>query len=115
MNWWSADLFDGRYFGVLPTSAIIGTAEPLCTGEELYGFALKAPRCETGDRRLTIRYAATLGDNHSRNPRKFRFHRVVARLEPTACEHENRFSYGHSVQIRKTYPAGRRAARRLAG
>jgi hypothetical protein len=29
MNWRSADSFDGRYFGALPTSAIIGTAEPL--------------------------------------------------------------------------------------
>ena len=34
MNWRSADSLDGRYFGVLPTSAIIGTAEPLWTGEE---------------------------------------------------------------------------------
>jgi conjugative transfer signal peptidase TraF len=34
MNWQSADSFDGRYFGVLPTSAIIGAAEPLWTGEE---------------------------------------------------------------------------------
>jgi conjugative transfer signal peptidase TraF len=34
MNWRSADSFDGRYFGVLPTSAIIGAAEPLWTGEE---------------------------------------------------------------------------------
>jgi conjugative transfer signal peptidase TraF len=34
MNWQSADSFDGRYFGALPTSAIIGTAEPLWTGEE---------------------------------------------------------------------------------
>ena len=34
MNWQSADSLDGRYFGVLPTSAIIGTAEPLWTGEE---------------------------------------------------------------------------------
>jgi conjugative transfer signal peptidase TraF len=34
MNWQSADSFDGRYFSVLPTSAIIGTAEPLWTGEE---------------------------------------------------------------------------------
>ena len=34
MNWQSADSFDGRYFGVLPTSAIIGRAEPLWTGEE---------------------------------------------------------------------------------
>jgi type IV secretory pathway protease TraF len=34
MNWQSADSFDGRYFGALPTSSIIGTAEPLWTGEE---------------------------------------------------------------------------------
>jgi conjugative transfer signal peptidase TraF len=34
MNCRSADSFDGRYFGVLPTSAIIGTAEPLWTGDE---------------------------------------------------------------------------------
>ena len=34
MNWQSADSLDGRYFGALPTSAIIGTAEPLWTGEE---------------------------------------------------------------------------------
>jgi conjugative transfer signal peptidase TraF len=34
VNWRSADSFDGRYFGALPTSAIIGTAEPLWTGEE---------------------------------------------------------------------------------
>ena len=34
MNWRSADSFDGRYFGTLPTSAIIGRAEPLWTGEE---------------------------------------------------------------------------------
>jgi len=34
MNWRSADSLDGRYFGVLPASAIIGTAEPLWTGEE---------------------------------------------------------------------------------
>ena len=34
MNWRSADSFDGRYFGALPTSSIIGTAEPLWTGEE---------------------------------------------------------------------------------
>jgi conjugative transfer signal peptidase TraF len=34
MNWQSADALDGRYFGALPTSAIIGTAEPLWTGEE---------------------------------------------------------------------------------
>jgi conjugative transfer signal peptidase TraF len=35
MNWQSADSLDGRYFGVLPMSAIIGRAKPLCTsGEE---------------------------------------------------------------------------------
>jgi conjugative transfer signal peptidase TraF len=35
MNWQSADSLDGRYFGVLPMSAIIGRAEPLLTsGEE---------------------------------------------------------------------------------
>jgi hypothetical protein len=34
MNRRSADSFDGRYFGALPTSSIIGTAEPLWTGEE---------------------------------------------------------------------------------
>ena len=32
MNWQSADSLDGRYFGVLPASAIIGKAEPLWTG-----------------------------------------------------------------------------------
>jgi conjugative transfer signal peptidase TraF len=35
MNWQSADSLDGRYFGVLPTTAIIGRAKPLWTsGEE---------------------------------------------------------------------------------
>jgi conjugative transfer signal peptidase TraF len=35
MNRQSADSLDGRYFGVLPMSAIIGRAKPLCTsGEE---------------------------------------------------------------------------------
>jgi conjugative transfer signal peptidase TraF len=34
MNWQSADSLDGRYFGTLPMSAIIGKAEPLWTGEE---------------------------------------------------------------------------------
>ena len=33
MNWQSADSLDGRYFGVLPTTAIIGRAEPLWTDE----------------------------------------------------------------------------------
>jgi type IV secretory pathway protease TraF len=34
MNSRSADSLDGRYFGALPMSAIIGKAEPLWTGEE---------------------------------------------------------------------------------
>ena len=34
MNWQSADSLDGRYFGVLPTSAVIGKAEPLWIGGE---------------------------------------------------------------------------------
>jgi conjugative transfer signal peptidase TraF len=34
MNWQSADSLDGRYFGVLPTTAIIRRAEPLWTDEE---------------------------------------------------------------------------------
>ena len=35
MNWQSADSLDGRYFGVLPISAIIGKAVPLWpSGEE---------------------------------------------------------------------------------
>ena len=35
MNWQSADSLDGRYFGVLPATAIIGRAEPVWTsGEE---------------------------------------------------------------------------------
>ena len=33
MNWQSADSLDVRYFGVLPTTAIIGRAEPLWTIE----------------------------------------------------------------------------------
>ena len=32
MNWRSADSLDGRYFGVLPASAIIGKVEPVWTG-----------------------------------------------------------------------------------
>jgi conjugative transfer signal peptidase TraF len=32
MNWQSPDSLDGRYFGVLPASAIVGEAEPLWTG-----------------------------------------------------------------------------------
>ena len=35
MNWQSVDSLDGRYFGVLPTTAIIGRAKPLwISGEE---------------------------------------------------------------------------------
>jgi conjugative transfer signal peptidase TraF len=34
MNWQSADSLDGRYFGSLPTTAIVGRAEPLFTIEE---------------------------------------------------------------------------------
>ena len=34
MNWQSADSLDGRYFGTLPISTIIGRAEPLWTGKE---------------------------------------------------------------------------------
>lgn len=33
MNWQSGDSLDGRYFGVLPTSAINGRAAPLWTSE----------------------------------------------------------------------------------
>jgi conjugative transfer signal peptidase TraF len=34
MNWQSADSLDGRYFGVLAITAIVGRAEPLWTDEE---------------------------------------------------------------------------------
>jgi type IV secretory pathway protease TraF len=34
MNWQSVESLDGRYFGVLPTAAIIGQAAPLWTDEE---------------------------------------------------------------------------------
>jgi conjugative transfer signal peptidase TraF len=34
MNWQSADSLDGRYFGTMPTTAIVGRAEPLWTYEE---------------------------------------------------------------------------------
>jgi conjugative transfer signal peptidase TraF len=34
MNWQSADSLDGRYFGSLPASAVIGRAVPVWTGEE---------------------------------------------------------------------------------
>jgi type IV secretory pathway protease TraF len=33
MNWQSLDSLDGRYFGTLPMSAIVGKAEPLWTDE----------------------------------------------------------------------------------
>jgi len=34
MNWQSADSLDSRYFGPLPTSAVMGRAEPVWTDEE---------------------------------------------------------------------------------
>jgi len=34
MNWQSEDSFDGRYFGPLPGSTIVGRADPLWTREE---------------------------------------------------------------------------------
>jgi conjugative transfer signal peptidase TraF len=34
MNWQSADSLDGRYFGPLPTSAVLGRAEPVWIREE---------------------------------------------------------------------------------
>jgi len=34
MNWQSADSFDGRYFGPIPASAVIGRALPVWTDEE---------------------------------------------------------------------------------
>jgi conjugative transfer signal peptidase TraF len=34
MNWQSADSLDGRYFGPLPASAVVGRAVPVWTGEE---------------------------------------------------------------------------------
>lgn len=34
MNWQSPDSLDGRYFGALPLSAVIGRAVPVWTGEE---------------------------------------------------------------------------------
>jgi conjugative transfer signal peptidase TraF len=34
MNWQSDDSFDGRYFGPLPASTIVGRADPLWTREE---------------------------------------------------------------------------------
>ena len=44
MNWQSGDSFDGRYFGVLPRTAIIGRATPLFTDEDGDGqFHWRAP------------------------------------------------------------------------
>lgn len=34
MNWQSADSLDGRYFGPIPTSAVIGRAVPMWTDEQ---------------------------------------------------------------------------------
>ncbi len=34
MNWQSADSFDGRYFGPIPASAVIGKAVPVWTDKE---------------------------------------------------------------------------------
>ena len=34
MNWQSKDSLDGRYFGPLPTTTIVGRADPLWTDEE---------------------------------------------------------------------------------
>ncbi len=34
MNWQSEDSLDGRYFGLLPVSTIVGRADPLWTREE---------------------------------------------------------------------------------
>jgi len=34
MNWQSEDSLDGRYFGLLPVSTIVGRANPLWTHEE---------------------------------------------------------------------------------
>lgn len=34
MNWQSANSLDGRYFGFLPTSAVLGRALPVWTGED---------------------------------------------------------------------------------
>jgi conjugative transfer signal peptidase TraF len=34
MNWQSGDSLDGRYFGLVPNSSVIGKALPLWTGEE---------------------------------------------------------------------------------
>ena len=34
MNWQSEDSLDGRYFGPLPTTAVVGRADPLWTDQE---------------------------------------------------------------------------------
>ena len=34
MNWQSEDSLDGRYFGPLPVTTIVGRADPLWTDEE---------------------------------------------------------------------------------
>jgi type IV secretory pathway protease TraF len=34
MNWQSKDSLDGRYFGLLPITTIVGRADPLWTREE---------------------------------------------------------------------------------
>jgi conjugative transfer signal peptidase TraF len=34
MNWDEPSSFDGRYFGMLPISAVLGRAEPIWTSEE---------------------------------------------------------------------------------
>ena len=44
MNWQSADSLDGRYFGPLPASSIVGRATPLWTDEDGDGhFRWRAP------------------------------------------------------------------------
>lgn len=44
MNWWRDDSLDGRYFGPLPASAIVGHALPLWTDEQGTGqFEWRAP------------------------------------------------------------------------
>lgn len=44
MNWWLEDSLDGRYFGPLPITSIVGRAMPLWTDEEGTGqFEWRAP------------------------------------------------------------------------
>lgn len=44
MNWQVGDSLDGRYFGPLPASAVIGRATPLYTDEDGDGrFVWRAP------------------------------------------------------------------------